>query len=107
MASMASMASTSATPKPVQNIPIVTSKILCLENMVGPGEADEDLADEVKEECEGFGKVVGVKVHEIGREKSVRVIVSFTASDAVAKAVKALHGRWFGGRQVKAKPHVE
>jgi len=48
-------------PKQKQDPPaVITSKILLLENMVGPGEADEDLADEVREECESFGKVVDV-----------------------------------------------
>jgi len=86
--------------------PAVT-KVLCLENMVGPGEADEDLADEIREECENFGKVKDVKVHEIGAEKHVRVIVTFSEPGETAKAIKALHGRWFGGRKVKAESQPE
>jgi len=85
----------------------ITSKVLRLENMVGPGEADEDLADEVREECETFGKIKDVKVHEIGEEKRVHVIVTFADPSEVAKAIKALNGRWFGGRQIKASPHAE
>merc|ERR1712129_388939 len=85
--------------KPVS---VTTSKMVCLDNLVGPGEADEDLAEEVREECNHFGKVERVEVQEFGEKKNVRVYVTFKDSTACGKAIQNMNGRWFGGRQVKA-----
>ena len=41
------------------------SKVLLLRNVVAPGEVDEDLEDEVAEECEKFGPVVRVLIFEL------------------------------------------
>jgi len=98
-------AAPSLTPQPamVAAAPqLPPSDILCLENLVAPGEVDEDLREEVKEECRKFGRIRAVKIYE-GKEPSrVRVFVDFVSDEAVDKAVKALNGRWFGGRQVQA-----
>lgn len=85
----------------------VTSKVLCLENMVGPGEADDDLADEVGEECGNFGKVKRVTVQLVGKKKEVRVLVTFKEIAGVEKAIANMNGRFFGGRQVRAAPYKE
>jgi len=82
--------------------PVINSKTVCLENMVGPGELDEDLADEVKEECESVGPVTKVRVEEVGAEKHVRVFVTFKETEGCAKTVAKMNGRFFGGRKVKA-----
>jgi len=78
------------------------SDILCLENLVAPGEVDEDLREEVKEECRKYGRIRAVKIYEGKEPARVRVFVDFVSDEAVDKAVKALNGRWFGGRQVQA-----
>jgi len=83
------------------------SPILLLENMVGPGEADEDLAGEVREECARFGEVEQVNVREEGRKRNVQIYVHFKTAGSREKAQGNLAGRWFGGRQVRATPHVE
>merc|ERR550525_1696875 len=45
------------------------SKVVMLKNMVGPGEVDEELEPEVKEECEGkYGEIVKVKIKELEPE---------------------------------------
>ena len=51
------------------------SKILLLRNMVGPGEVDEGLEDEVAEEVAKFGDVLRVLIFQvsvpIAREQAV------------------------------------
>ena len=38
---------------------------LLLQNMVGPGEVDDDLQPETAEECAKYGEVVKVIVYEV------------------------------------------
>ena len=37
-----------------------------MQNMVGPGEVDEDLEPETAEECSKYGKVTKVVIYEVG-----------------------------------------
>lgn len=77
-------------------------EVLLMENLVAPGDADEDLAGEVGEECGRFGKVKKVRVHEMGKEKLVRVFVRFADPEDGGRAQAAMNGRWFGKRKVRA-----
>lgn len=101
-----STSGTAAARKPEKSF-ATTSRILCIENLVGPGEADEDLADEVREECGQFGKVEKIEVKEVGTKKIVRVIVTFHEPGECGKAASALNGRLFGGRHIRAVPSTE
>ncbi|KAJ8929308.1 hypothetical protein NQ314_018016 [Rhamnusium bicolor] len=82
------------------------SKVVLLKNMVGPGEVDDDLEPEVKDECNTkYGPVGSVIIHEIPHEdpeEAVRIFVEFQRIESAIKAVVDLNGRFFGGRQVKA-----
>ncbi|XP_018574581.1 splicing factor 45 [Anoplophora glabripennis] len=82
------------------------SKVVLLKNMVGPGEVDDDLEPEVKDECNTkYGPVGSVIIHEIphdDHEEAVRIFVEFLRIESAIKAVVDLNGRFFGGRQVKA-----
>ncbi|CAK9807183.1 Splicing factor 45 [Anthophora plagiata] len=82
------------------------SKVVLLRNMVGPGEVDEDLEPEVKDECNTkYGDVARVIIHEVTEaspEEAVRIFVEFKRIESAIKAVVDLNGRFFGGRQVKA-----
>lgn len=54
----------------------------CSQNMVGPGEVDDELQEEVKEECaEKYGPVEKCVIYEVtGRvspEEAVRIFVQF------------------------------
>lgn len=53
------------------------SKVLLLRNMVGPGEVDEGLEDEVAEEVAKFGDVLRVLIFQVSgpvaKEQAVRV----------------------------------
>lgn len=82
------------------------SKVVLLRNMVGPGEVDDELEPEVKEECHTkYGEVISVVIHEIQDqppEETVRIFVEFKRIESAIKAVVDLNGRFFGGRMVKA-----
>lgn len=74
--------------------------------MVGPGDVDEDLEPEVKDECNTkYGDVIKVMIFEmpnVAADEAVRIFVEFKRIESAIKAVVDLNGRFFGGRQVKA-----
>ncbi|XP_063972835.1 splicing factor 45 [Diachasmimorpha longicaudata] len=82
------------------------SKVVLLRNMVGPGEVDDDLEPEVKDECNTkYGDVARVVIQEVPdvqAEEAVRIFVEFKRIESAIKAVVDLNGRFFGGRQVRA-----
>lgn len=81
------------------------SKVIMLRNMVGPGEVDDELEPEVKEECNRkYGEVVTVHIVEMPNvtpEETVRIFVEFTRIESAIKGLVDLNGRFFGGRQVR------
>ncbi|KNE72077.1 hypothetical protein AMAG_16014 [Allomyces macrogynus ATCC 38327] len=96
--------------------PAPPSRVILLTNMVSPGEVDDELELETKGECSQFGPVVKCVVHELksrpglplpAAQDAVRIFVQFHRADAAHRAVKALHGRFFGGRQVSATEYPE
>jgi len=82
------------------------SKVIMLKNMVGPGEVDEELEPEVKEECEGkYGEILKVKILEtpgVVETEAVRIFLEFKRQESAIKALVDLNGRFFGGREVDA-----
>lgn len=95
-------------PEPTQrpNIPqSMQSRSVLLKNMFDADEEtekdwDKDLAEDVKGECEEkYGKVLAIKVE---RDSQGEIYVKFDSVESAKKAVQALNGRWFGGRQVSA-----
>ena len=77
------------------------SKVIMLRNMVGPGEVDDELEPEVKEECKTkYGEVITVHIIEMPNvtpEETVRIFVEFTKIESAIKALVDLNGRFFGG----------
>ena len=65
-------------------------KVTC-QNMVGPGEVDEELEPEVKEECEGkYGEIVKVKIKEmpgVVEEEAVRIFLEFKRQECAIKGI--------------------
>ena len=65
------------------------SKVVMLKNMVGPGEVDDELEPEVKEECEGkYGEILKVKIKEIHgvvEEEAVRIFLEFKRQECAIK----------------------
>ncbi|XP_075151347.1 splicing factor 45 [Haematobia irritans] len=82
------------------------SKVVLLRNMVGPGDVDDELEPEVKDECNTkYGDVNKVLIHEAfgtTPEDAVKIFVEFKRMESAIKAVVDLNGRFFGGRQVRA-----
>ena len=80
------------------------TRCIVLFNVVGVGEVDEELVDEIGGECrEKYGEVERVRVVEdkaAGRrdEERVRVYVLFTSELSALRGVNGLDGRLFGGR---------
>lgn len=84
-----------------------STRVILLQNMVGPGEVDEDLEGETKEECKKYGDVSRCLIYEIPNkrvadDKAVRIFVEFKKVESAIKAVNDLNGRFFGGRVVRA-----
>ncbi|KAI7692860.1 Splicing factor 45 [Sarcoptes scabiei] len=97
------------TEKKLENLPITEmlknpSRVVLLRNMVGPGEVDNELEPETKEECSKYGEVIRCRIDEVknydNEEDAVRIYIEFTNVDAAIKV--DLNGRYFGGRIVKA-----
>lgn len=85
------------------------SKVIMLRNMVGPGEVDDELEPEVKEECNRkYGEVVTVHIVEMPNvtpEETVRIFVEFTRIESAIKALVDLNGRFFGGKKRNILTH--
>lgn len=82
------------------------SVVIVLRNMVTPSEVDEDLQEEIQEECSKFGDVERVIIYqerqseEEDAEVIVKIFVEFKDANAAKAAKSALNGRFFGGRVV-------
>jgi len=82
------------------------TRIVLMKNMVGPGEVDEELEPEVKEECEAkYGEIVKVHIVEkanVPDNEVVQIYLEFKRIECAIKALVDLNGRFFGGREVQA-----
>ncbi|XP_058196937.1 DNA-damage-repair/toleration protein DRT111, chloroplastic [Rhododendron vialii] len=90
-----------------KKVKFTPTRVLLLRNMVGPGEVDDELEDEVGSECAKYGIVTKVLIFEITEpnfpsDEAVRIFVQFERAEETTKAVVDLEGRFFGGRVVKA-----
>merc|ERR1712226_1651261 len=84
------------------------SRVIILRNMVGVEDVDEDLQEEITDECSKFGSVVRVVIYqekqseEDNAEVIVKIFVEFSAGAEAEKARDSLNGRFFGGRTVQS-----
>uniref|UniRef100_A0A7N0TKM4 Splicing factor 45 n=1 Tax=Kalanchoe fedtschenkoi TaxID=63787 RepID=A0A7N0TKM4_KALFE len=88
------------------------TRVLLLRNMVGPGEVDDDLEEEVASECAKYGTVTRVLIFEVvdpnfPADEAVRIFIQFERSEETTKAFVDLDGRFFGGRVVRAAFYCE
>jgi hypothetical protein len=83
----------------------ILNRTVILSNLTAPGRIDDDLCDEVKEECEGkCGTVESVSVKDSNppTQPAVEVTVLFRREGDAEKAALLFHGRLFGQRRVTA-----
>ncbi len=68
------------------------TRVVCLRNMVGPGEVDPDLEDEVANECSKYGQVQSVMIFEVTTagypdDQAVRIFVEFERLEQATKVI--------------------
>ncbi|AFZ81363.1 RNA recognition motif domain-containing protein [Theileria equi strain WA] len=80
------------------------SNVIVLCNMVDPKLVDEELPNEVKEECSKYGTVTSVYLH-FSQNDSISIFVVFNTHEDAENAVKALNSRWFNGRQIECRSY--
>jgi len=84
----------------------IPTPCLMLSNLFDPAEEEGDgwhveIGEDVQQECEAkFGKVAHIFVD---RESKGDAYLKFEAQPAAEAAIKLLHGRWFGKRQIAAQ----
>lgn len=62
-----------------------------------------ELEEDVAEECKRFGAVQACRVHLDHSNHIVTVYVKFSTTEELISAIKVMHLRWFGGRQIVAE----
>jgi len=90
--------------EPLTSSPVIREGCtVVLANMVGPSEIDDELKEEVQEECEGkCGKVLNVSI-PVEQRGEVKVYVTFEYASDAKKAPTMFDGRMFGNRKISAK----
>merc|ERR1712048_295860 len=86
------------------------TKVVCLTNLVGAGDVDEDLQEETAGEAKKYGKLKSCVIKElkgVPDDEAVRIFLEFDAVDSATKCLKDMSGRFFGGRKVKAQYYDE
>jgi len=84
------------------------SVVVVLRNMVTPEDVDDELQEEISDECSKFGEVERVIIYKEKESEDedaaviVKIFVVFRDSASAKRAKEALHGRFFGGRVVTA-----
>lgn len=93
-------------PAPAKvNVPTAAAtRTIMLNNMFNPTEETEpnwvqELEADIKDECSQYGQISHVNVND---DSLGEVFLKFDDVSAGERAVKALNGRWFGGKQITA-----
>eukprot|EP00210_Caulerpa_lentillifera_P004821 g4603.t1 len=81
-------------PEPIQIPPIIGSptRVVLLRNLVGPGEVDDDLEEEVAQELQNYGQVLSVLIFEVTEddfpaEEAIRIFVELNTIEEATKAI--------------------
>ena len=85
------------------------SRVVVLRNMIGAEDVDDELENEITDECGKYGYVDRVLIYqeqqseEEDSEILVKIFVEFSNTKGAEQAINALNGRYFAGRVVKAE----
>ncbi|KAL4511927.1 hypothetical protein ABPG72_012772 [Tetrahymena utriculariae] len=82
---------------------LIPTKVVCIINLIAPWEIDEDLEEEVTEECFQYGVVVNLKIYVMSSEDcedAVRIFIKYNQVEEAMNAFTNLDGRIFNGRSV-------
>lgn len=66
-----------------------------------------ELEADVADECAKFGTVKTCKVYLDASKQTVTIFVKFDSTATLSEALKLMHLRWFGGRQIIAEAYDE
>jgi hypothetical protein len=91
-------------------IPDTATRTVILSNLTSPGDIDNELAEEVQEECEeACGPVQRVEIKDAKppHQPEVQVWVQFQSVGDAHKAANLFHGRIFGKRRITAKRELD
>lgn len=86
------------------------TRVVCLTNLVGAGEVDEDLQEETADEAKKYGTLKQCIIKElegVPDDQAVRIFLEFETTESAIKAFKDMDGRFFDGRKVKAQFYDE
>jgi len=72
------------------------------ENDIANEEERMDILEDTKEECEQFGKLVQVIIPKKGESGATKIFLEYSTQEDATKALEALEGRTFDGKQVEA-----
>merc|ERR1712107_649292 len=72
------------------------SRVILLTNMVGPEDVDEDLQEDVEQECNKYGKVDHIVIYQEKQDESedAEVLVKNSSSSKRASALRKLKMVW-------------
>ena len=82
--------------------PLNTARDRCivLRNILDVSDVDEDLEEEIKDECQRFGPVTQMHLQVLPEKNEVNVFVVYLNHSDAGKALQALDQRLFGGRTI-------
>ncbi|ESS29599.1 RNA recognition motif-containing protein [Toxoplasma gondii VEG] len=79
------------------------STLIVLKNLMEVAELDDDVKDEIYQECLKHGKVVEVRVHVVASTQEVRAFALYQLPEQANRAVRVLNERSFAKRKVKCE----
>lgn len=87
--------------EPVQSKSVILKHCFTLKELEEDDNAESDIVEDIKEGCSAIGPVVEVILYNIEPDGVVKV--EFGTTDAAAKCVKEMDGRYFGGAKLQAE----
>ncbi|KAL8441143.1 hypothetical protein Emag_007422 [Eimeria magna] len=79
------------------------SSLIVLKNLVGPDEVDDQLKEEIFEQCRKYGQVREVRIHIVENTKEVRVFTLFRLPEEATRALRILPHRKFNKKPVQCE----